>query len=87
VVNLVEPKRTKDRGLCCGAGGGRMFMEERQGKRINVERTEELLATGADTIAVACPFCMTMISDGVKTAQSEVPVLDIAEVVAEQLAT
>jgi Fe-S oxidoreductase len=85
VINLVEPKRTKDRGLCCGAGGGRMFMEERTGKRINVERTEELLATGADTIAVACPFCMTMISDGVKAAAADVPVLDIAEVVAAQL--
>ena len=85
VINLVEPKRTKDRGLCCGAGGGRMFMEEREGKRINVERTEELLATGAETIAVACPFCMTMISDGVKASASEVPVLDIAEVVAGQL--
>jgi Fe-S oxidoreductase len=85
VVNLVEPKRTKDRGLCCGAGGGRMFMEEKTGKRINVERTEELLATGADTIAVACPFCMTMITDGVKGAGADVPVLDIAEVVAGQL--
>ena len=85
VVTLVEPKRTLDRGLCCGAGGGRMWMEERQGKRINAERTEELLATGADTIAVACPFCMTMISDGVKAAQAEMPVLDIAEVVAGRL--
>jgi Fe-S oxidoreductase len=85
VVDLVEPKRSRDRGLCCGAGGGRMFMEERTGKRINVERTEELLATGADTIAVACPFCMTMISDGVKAADSNVPVVDIAEVVAERL--
>ncbi|HTE47567.1 MAG TPA: (Fe-S)-binding protein, partial [Gemmatimonadaceae bacterium] len=85
VINLVEPPRTKDRGLCCGAGGGRMFMEERTGKRINIERTEELLGTGAETIAVACPFCMTMISDGVKASQSEVPVLDIAEVVAGQL--
>ncbi|MDB4890952.1 MAG: protein of unknown function cysteine-rich region domain protein, partial [Gemmatimonadetes bacterium] len=51
VINLVEPPRNKDRGLCCGAGGGRMFMEERTGKRINMERTEELLATGADAIA------------------------------------
>jgi Fe-S oxidoreductase len=85
VVNLVEPKRTKDRGLCCGAGGGRMFMEEKTGKRINIERTEELLATGADAIAVACPFCMTMMSDGVKAKSSDVPVLDIAEVVANNL--
>jgi len=87
VVDIVEPKRSRDRGLCCGAGGGRMWMEERQGKRINVERTEELLATGADTIAVACPFCMTMISDGVKAAAADVPVLVIAEVVAGQLAS
>jgi Fe-S oxidoreductase len=86
VVELVEPKRNRDRGLCCGAGGGRMFMEERTGKRINVERTEELLATQPDQIAVACPFCMTMISDGVKAADSSVPVVDIAEVVAERLA-
>jgi Fe-S oxidoreductase len=87
VLTLVEPPRSRDRGLCCGAGGGRMFMEEKTGKRINIERTEELLATGADTIAVACPFCMTMMSDGVKAKSSEVPVLDIAEVVAGQLQT
>jgi Fe-S oxidoreductase len=85
VINLVEPPRSKDRGLCCGAGGGRMFMEENTGKRINVERTEELLATGADAIAVACPFCMTMMTDGVKASGSEVPVFDISEVVAGQL--
>jgi Fe-S oxidoreductase/nitrate reductase gamma subunit len=85
VVELVEPARTKSRGLCCGAGGGRMWMEENVGKRVNVERSEELLATGADQIAVACPFCMTMITDGVTGAGSEVPVLDISEVVAARL--
>ena len=87
VINLVEAPRNKDRGLCCGAGGGRMFMEERTGKRINMERTEELLATGADAIAVACPFCMTMMTDGVKAIGSDVPVFDISEVVAGQLKT
>jgi len=86
VMTLAEPERSRDRGLCCGAGGGRMFMEETVGKRINIERTEELLATGAEQIAVACPFCMTMITDGVKAKGSEVPVLDIAEAVAERLA-
>jgi Fe-S oxidoreductase len=85
VVTLAEPPRTRDRGLCCGAGGGRMFMEERTGKRINVERTEELLATGADALAVACPFCLTMISDGARSLGSEAPVQDIAEIVAERL--
>jgi Fe-S oxidoreductase/nitrate reductase gamma subunit len=86
VVTITEPKRTRSRGLCCGAGGGRMWMEEREGKRINIERTEELLATGADTIATACPFCMTMIADGAKAKESATPVLDIAEVVASRLA-
>jgi Fe-S oxidoreductase len=86
VMSLVEPRRSRDRGLCCGAGGGRMWMEERQGKRINVERAEELLATGAQAIAVACPFCMTMINDGVRAKNSDIPVYDVAEVVASQLA-
>lgn len=85
VMTLVEPERTKTRGLCCGAGGGRMWMEEKEGKRINVERTEELLATGADTIAVGCPFCMTMISDGVTAKASDVPVMDLSEIVASRL--
>ena len=85
IIELIEPVRTKSRGLCCGAGGGRMWMEENVGKRVNVERSEELLATGADQIAVACPFCMTMITDGVTGAGSAVPVLDISEIVASRL--
>lgn len=85
VMNLVEMPRSKDRGLCCGAGGGRMFMEERTGKRINAERADEAIATGASTIAVACPFCMTMMADSIKSRAADVAVLDIAEVVAGQL--
>jgi Fe-S oxidoreductase len=87
VINLVEMPRSKDKGLCCGAGGGRMFMEETVGKRINVERAEEALATGADAIAVACPFCMTMMADSVTSRDANVQVYDIAEVVAGQLRT
>ncbi|MCC7195575.1 MAG: (Fe-S)-binding protein [Gemmatimonadaceae bacterium] len=82
---MVEMKRTRDRSFCCGAGGGRMWMEERVGKRINAERTDEAVATGATTIAVACPFCMTMMADGAKARDENVRVLDVAEVVAERL--
>ena len=85
VLDMVEAKRSKDRSLCCGAGGGRMWMEERTGKRINVERKEELAATGADTVAVACPFCMTMLGDAGKGTEGYVPVVDIAELVASRL--
>ncbi len=85
MLNIVEMPRSKDQGLCCGAGGGRMFMEERVGKRINAERAEEALATGADAIAVACPFCMTMMSDSVKSRDSRVDVYDVAEVVSARL--
>jgi len=86
VVNLVEMDRSRDKGLCCGAGGGRMWMEEKTGKRINAERAEEALATGADAIAVACPFCMTMMHDSVSGRDANVQVYDIAEVVAQQIA-
>ncbi len=85
-ADLVEMKRCRTTGLCCGAGGAQMFKEPEHGKKdINVERTEEALATGATTIAVACPFCMTMMSDGVKNKEKEeeIKVKDIAELIAE----
>jgi Fe-S oxidoreductase len=79
---LTEMPRNSERSFCCGAGGARMWMEEKIGKRINVERTEEALATGAKTIAVGCPFCYTMIGDGVtgKGEQDNVEVVDVASV-------
>jgi Fe-S oxidoreductase len=79
---LTEMPRNSERSFCCGAGGARMWMEERIGKRINVERVEEALSTGAKTIAVGCPFCYTMIGDGVtgKGAADEVEVVDVATV-------
>lgn len=86
-ADLVEMKRSRSRGLCCGAGGAQMFKEPERGKKdINVERTDEALETGADTIAVACPFCMTMMRDGVKAREKEatVSVKDIAELIAER---
>lgn len=85
-ADLVEMKRCRTTGLCCGAGGGQMFKEPELGKKdINVERTQEAIATGATTIAVACPFCMTMMSDGVKNMEREadVKVKDLAELIAE----
>ena len=86
-VALVEMERNKDRGFCCGAGGGRMFMEETEGQRINENRTEEALSLNPDTIASACPFCMTMLSDGVKTLDTneKTEVKDIAEIVLENI--
>jgi Fe-S oxidoreductase len=85
-INLIEMARNKDRGFCCGAGGGRMFLEDEEGGRINEERTKEALETGAETIASACPFCMTMMTDGVKHFEKteEVAVKDIAEIILER---
>jgi len=87
VLELREPPRARDRGFCCGAGGGRMFMEERVGKPVNRERTEELLRTGASAIALNCPFCMTMLTDGVKAAgkADQVKLYDIAELLLQRL--
>lgn len=85
-AELVEMKRCKTKGLCCGAGGAQMFKDAEPGKKeINIERTEEALKTNAGTIAVACPFCMTMMSDGIKNKEKEadVKVQDLAELIAE----
>ena len=85
-ANLVEMKRSRSRGLCCGAGGAQMFKDAEKGdKEVNVERTEDALETKANVIATACPFCMTMMTDGVKhfNKEDEMKVLDIAEIVAE----
>jgi Fe-S oxidoreductase len=88
-IDLKEMTRSQNKGLCCGAGGARMFMEEKIGKRVNIERTEEALATGATTIASACPFCSTMLTDGVKSKdkQAEVIIKDVAEILEEATRT
>jgi Fe-S oxidoreductase len=86
VANLVEMPRNGTKGLCCGAGGGRFWMEEHTGKKINIERTEEAVATGADEIAVACPFCFVMLDDGLKEigADENVQVKDVSMLLAER---
>jgi heterodisulfide reductase subunit D len=87
-AELVEMKRCRSNGLCCGAGGAQMFKEEEKGTtRVNWERTNEAVGTGAAVIASACPFCNTMMTDGVKVAEKEesIQVLDVAELVAASL--
>lgn len=95
-LTIIEVDRNGDRGFCCGAGGGRMFMEEKVGDRVNVVRTRELLDTGASSIVVNCPFCATMITDGVKMvanddtdrmqeSASQVHVKDIAEILLDKV--
>ncbi len=81
-------KRCRSKGLCCGAGGAQMFKEEEKGTtRINFERTGEALSTGATIIATACPFCNTMMTDGVKHGEKEdqVKVMDLAELIASSM--
>jgi Fe-S oxidoreductase len=83
--------RCKDRGFCCGAGGARFWMEEKIGKRINVERTDEALGLDPDLIGTSCPFCMVMLSDAVAAKQSEgtakehVKVLDVAQILQQSM--
>ena len=87
-ADLVEMKRCKSNGLCCGAGGAQMFKEDEPGNnRINFERADEAIETGAKIIAASCPFCNTMLTDGIKNKEKEeeVQVLDIAEIVAASL--
>ena len=87
-AELVEMKRCRSKGLCCGAGGAQMFKEEEKGTtRVNIERSQEAIATGANIIAAACPFCNTMLTDGVKLEEKEenVQVLDIAELIAQSM--
>ncbi len=82
----VEPRRTRSRSFCCGAGGGLVFLGEEKGKRVNIERTEELVATGAKTIAAACPFCHSMFRDALATLSEKPPMLtDIAQLAAASL--
>jgi len=85
-VDLSELKRSKKTGLCCGAGGAQMFKEDEPGdKRINVERVEEIIDSGADIVAANCPFCLTMLGDGLKAKekQEEVMVYDISELIVQ----
>ncbi|MET0421066.1 MAG: heterodisulfide reductase-related iron-sulfur binding cluster [Acidimicrobiia bacterium] len=86
-IEIVEMPRNGTKGMCCGAGGARMWMEEHTGKKVNIERTEEALATGAQRIAVACPFCYVMMDDGVKEKgrDEDVIVQDIAELLIEAI--
>ena len=91
-LSTQEMHRCKDRGFCCGAGGARMWMEEKIGKRINVERTEEALELDPDVISTACPFCITMLSDALTTkkqdgeATEHVEVLDVSQILLRSMA-
>ena len=84
-VEVTEMPRNQERSFCCGAGGGRMWMEEKLGTRINLNRVDEAIATGADQVAVACPFCRVMVSDGMTARESTTEVLDVAQVLLENI--
>ena len=78
-VEITEMPRNQERSFCCGAGGGRMWMEEKIGTRINLNRVDEAIATGAQEVAVACPFCRVMVGDGINARESDIEVLDVAQ--------
>lgn len=87
-ADLVEMKRCRTNGLCCGAGGAQMFKDAEKGnKEINIERTDDVLETNAKIVAVACPFCLTMMSDGIKhhEKEQEIQVLDLAELIVKDM--
>jgi Fe-S oxidoreductase len=82
---LIEMDRSETSSFCCGAGGAQFWMEDKIGKKVNIERAQEALATGADEVAVACPFCFIMIDDAVKELGREVPVKDVSQIIAEKV--
>ncbi len=87
VDDLIEMGRSATSSFCCGAGGAQFWMEDRVGKKVNIERAQEALGTGADEVAVACPFCFIMMDDGIKELGQEIPVKDIAQILSEQVFT
>ncbi len=84
-LSTIEMPRHGHRAMCCGAGGARMWMEERIGKRINHERVDEAASTGSDTIGVACPYCLVMLDDGARDRGHSLEVLDVAQIVARSV--
>jgi Fe-S oxidoreductase len=86
-VEQIEMRRCREKSFCCGAGGARMWMEEDIGKRVNLERTDEALTTGADVVSTACPYCLIMLDDAVRARQREddVRVLDVSQVMEASL--
>jgi Fe-S oxidoreductase len=83
----IELPRSRENGFCCGAGGGRMWMEEKTGTRVNHNRVDEIIASGVDTVATACPFCTIMLTDGVndRAVSEKVQVLNVSELVARSM--